>query len=401
MKNEQIAVIALIIIIAGALTVFFISTNQDDIFGNLFPTGEKQEVLETVIQEGDCVDINYIGRYATNNTVFDSSYEDYAEKTGGIPLNIYIPSDTQATAPETCVGYTSSFIPGLMDQLVGKELGETYVLDPIPPEDAYGEEISVGDIVHSIVFNQNIIQYTSFINQTLEVVEKTDTNMNLKWIDPPTEPFTLPSIIIFGSLDLTSTDPSYDDVLEMAPPFALWENATEIIETTDDYYLTKTTPTSTENLTDSITQIPLDLLGGSTLFVFPDATTVTYDETQITFHLDPEEGKVYSYTEQSMFGEVSIQLTINRVTDDLVNITVFMAEYNQSISYDLEREMSFNRTYEYPRIYDMDLDFLQQALPQFLMDLEREGFSISDLAGETLIFEITVEDITKPSQEDS
>ena len=401
MKNEQIAVIALIIIIAGALTVFFISTNQDDILGNLFPTGDKQEIIENVIQEGDCVDINYIGRYATNDSVFDTSYEDYAEKTGGIPLNIYVPSDTQTTPPETCLGYTSSFIPGLMDQLVGKELGETYVLDPIPPEDAYGEEITVGDTVNSVVFNQNIIHYTSFINQTLEVVEKSDTNMDLKWIDPPTEPFTLPSIIIFGSLDLTSMDPSYDDVLEMAPPFALWENATEIIETTDDYYLTKTTPTSTENLTDSITQIPLDLFGGATLFVFPDATTVTYDETLITFHLDPEEGKVYSYTEQSMFGEVSIELTINMVTEDLVNITVFMAEYNQSISYDLDREMSFNRTYEYPRVYDMDLDFLQQALPQFLMDLDREGYSISELAGETLVFEITVEDITKPTQEDS
>ena len=223
----------------------------------------------------------------------------------------------------------------------------------------------------------------------------------MKWINPPEQSFTMPSIIIFGSLDLTDPDPSYDDVLKMGPPFAIWENSTEIIETTDEYYVTKTTPTSTENLVDNITQIPLDLLGGETLFIFPDATSVTSNDTLITFHLDPEEGKVYSYTEQSMFGDINTELTVNSVTNDSVNISVFIVEYNQSQSYDINREISFNRTFDYPRIYDMDIDFIQQALPQFEMDLQREGYSLQKLAGETLIFEISVEDIIKPDQNDS
>jgi len=101
------------------------------------------------------------------------------------------------------------------------------------------------------------------------------------------------------------------------------------------------------------------------------------------------------------FGVINVELTVNTVTSDSVNISVFIVEYNQSQYYDINREMSFNKTFEYPRIYDMDIDFLQQALPQFEMDLQREGYSLQKLAGETLIFEITVENIIKPSQEES
>ncbi|OYT29719.1 hypothetical protein B6U98_01440 [Thermoplasmatales archaeon ex4572_165] len=399
MQNEKIAVIALIVIIAGALSIYLVANN--DVFENLFPPSGKDTGDANTIEDGDCVDLHYIGRYGSNDSVFDSSYESVDEKTGGNPLQIFIPSSTQTTPPEDYPEYSSAIIDGLMNQLVGLKLDETYVLDPISPEDAYGLSFDVGDTIDSIVFNQNIIHYTSFINQTLQVTQKTDNNIIMKWINPPEQKFSIPSIIIFGSLDLNDPDPSYDDVLKMGPPFAIWENSTEIIETTDENYVTITTPTSTENLVDNITQIPLDLMGGETLFIFPDATTVTYDDTLITFHLDPVEGKVYSYTEESMFGDINVELTVNTVTNDSVNISVFIVEYNQSQFYDINREMSFNRTFDYPRIYDMDIDFLQQALPQFEMDLQREGYSLSPLAGETLIFEVSVENIIKPSQEKS
>jgi len=399
MQNEKIAVIALIVIIAGALSIYLVANN--DVFENLFPPSGNNAGDANTIEKGDCIDIHYIGRYESNNTIFDSSYDSIEEKTGGNPLQIFIPPNTQITTSDEHPEYSSAIIDGLMNQLEGLKFEETYTLDPIPPEDAYGLSFDVGDTIDTIVFNQNIIQYTSFINQTLQVTEKTENNIKMKWINPPEQKFTIPSIVIFGSLDLNDQEPSYDDVLIMGPPFAIWENSTEIIETTDEKYITKTTPTSTENLVENITQIPLDLIGGETLFIFPDATTVTEDDTLITFHLDPVEGKVYSYSEESMFGVINVELTVNTVTSDSVNISVFIVEYNQSQYYDINREMSFNKTFEYPRIYDMDIDFLQQALPQFEMDLQREGYSLQKLAGETLIFEITVENIIKPSQEES
>ncbi len=66
MQKEKIALIALVIIVIGALSVFLIAVNTD-IFENLF----KEKLT---IAEDDCADVNYIGRFASNNTVFDSSY---------------------------------------------------------------------------------------------------------------------------------------------------------------------------------------------------------------------------------------------------------------------------------------------------------------------------------------
>ena len=42
---------------------------------NIYNTSTNE--TKNVIELGDCVDLNYIGRYASNDTVFDSSYLDY------------------------------------------------------------------------------------------------------------------------------------------------------------------------------------------------------------------------------------------------------------------------------------------------------------------------------------
>jgi FKBP-type peptidyl-prolyl cis-trans isomerase 2 len=404
MNNEKIAIIAVVIIIAGALSLFLVSSFGEDIFANLFDDDTKTNTGEdSIIEEGDCADVQYIGRYASNDTIFDTSYEDVAVDAGIYdasrpyePLNVFVNRDRSAQPPADYADYSSGLIDGLISRLIGAEEGKSYTFT-IPPEEAYGaNKLETGAVINTTVFNQNIFDPTNFINQSLQVNKKTDTRIELEWINPPQQ-FTLPNLIIFGSLDITDPNPAYEDAIEMCPPFAIWEDATEVIETKDTYYLTKTTPIKTENLTENITQVPLDLFGEETLFIIPDATSVTYDESIITFHLDPEEGKVYRYEEQTMFGPVNIELTVSSVTNDLVNISIYIVEYDQNQSYSVAREINFNRTFEYPRIYDMELDFLQQALPEFEMDLQREGYSIHHLAGETLVFEVTIESVYKTS----
>ncbi len=66
MQKEKIALIALVIIVVAALSVFLIAVNTN-IFENLF----KEKLI---LSEGDCADVNYIGRYTSNNTIFDTSY---------------------------------------------------------------------------------------------------------------------------------------------------------------------------------------------------------------------------------------------------------------------------------------------------------------------------------------
>lgn len=399
MQNEEIAIIALVVIIVGALSVYIVATNDGDIFENLF--GEKQQ--EGTIEIGDCIDVNYIGKYASNGTVFDSSYSDWKNKSGGTPLKVFVNLDTSEMPPAEYQGYSSGIIEGLMEGLIdsGLKEGEHSTIGPISPEKAYGEKFDEGDTVNTTTLNQNALYFNSTINQTLEVTSRNSTILYLKWIDSSNEKFTMPSLIIYGSFDMQNPNPDYDDIIKIAPPFAIWKNATEIIETTEDSFITKTTPTKTENLTDKIEQIPLDLISGESIFIFPDATTVAYNETNITFTSSPIEGKIYTYSEQTIYGVISYELTVNNVTADNVNISILIVEYNQTQYYDLKRTVSYSRTFEYPRVYDMGISFLQQALPQFSFDLQREGYSLNKLAGESLIFEVTIEKIYKTSQEES
>lgn len=142
MENEKIALIALIVIIAAALTAFLVSANMEDIFGNLFD--EPEEPADSTIQIGDCVDVNYIGRFADNGTVFDTAYEDvaldegiYNEARTYEPLQIFVDPNRNLTPPEGYSNYSATMIQGFIEGLIGMEEGETKTVT-IPPEKGYG-----------------------------------------------------------------------------------------------------------------------------------------------------------------------------------------------------------------------------------------------------------------------
>jgi FKBP-type peptidyl-prolyl cis-trans isomerase 2 len=141
MENEKIALIALVVIIAGALTAFLISGNIEDIMDNLF---SDQEQMDTIVEVGDCVDVNYIGRFADNQTVFDTSYEDVAKDEGVYnetmpykPLKIFVDPEGNLQVPEGYSNYSSQMVEGFLEGLVGMKEGETKTVT-IPPEKAYG-----------------------------------------------------------------------------------------------------------------------------------------------------------------------------------------------------------------------------------------------------------------------
>ena len=142
MENEKIALIALVIIIAGALTAVLVSANYEDIIDNLF--NEPEQSTDTVISLGDCADVNYIGRFADNDTVFDTSYEDVAIDEGIFdesrpyePLKIFVNPNGDLVKPDGYTNYSASMITGFLDGLVGMEEGKTKTVT-IPPEKGYG-----------------------------------------------------------------------------------------------------------------------------------------------------------------------------------------------------------------------------------------------------------------------
>ena len=155
MQREKLAAIGLAVIIIGALSTFLIAEHWDEIIENL--TGEQEEEKVNGIAIGDCVDVHYISRYASNGTVFDSSYDNIEDKTGGTPLNVFVSRNTTEYPPED---YASSYFSsplgagvdytfyalspiatkgGFIDSLIGMEEGEKKTTDFLPPEKAYGE----------------------------------------------------------------------------------------------------------------------------------------------------------------------------------------------------------------------------------------------------------------------
>jgi len=373
MQKEKIALIALVVIVVAALSVFLIAVNSD-IFENLF----KEKLT---ISEGDCADVNYIGRYTSNNTIFDTSYKYAQNKSGGTLLKIFVSNNTSATSPKP--GYTAGMIEGFREGLIGMKEGQTKTIGPIPPEKAYGaKKLTVGAIFTT--------QFTAFgMNQTVEVINYTSENLTLKWIDVENHSnFTMPQLVINN---LQSTNQT--EYITYLPPSYLWPNSTQILNITDNNVTVYTTPTKTTNLSTTIVQVQY---GEILMLIFPNATTATWNNTSITVTCSPMVGTNYTFQTQSYTGMVNVTITIINITDDKINVSAINDQSPEPQYQELYRTLTFNRTVILPRFYrnipTMYVSYLYEK------DIQNAGYSLDPLAGESLTFEVTIEKVYKTSQ---
>lgn len=374
MQTEKIALVTLVIIVVVSLTVF-LAAAYTNIFDDIF----KEQLS---ISEGDCADVHYIGRYTSNNTIFDSSYTDVENKTGGTPLKIFASFDKNLTSPKT--GYTSEMIEGFMEGLIGIQEGETKTLGPIPPEKAYGErKFTVGSIFTT--------QYLAFgLNQTVEVIEYTSENLTVKWIDmEDLGNFTMPQLLINNLNSVNETE-----MVIYPPPYYIWENATSIINITDTNVTVSTTPTKSTNLSDEVKDVRY---GEKQMLIFPGVTTATWDNSTITVECSPTVGENYTFQTEGYTGMINITVHINNITGDMINVTITNDLSPEPVYLDVYRILTFNRTFTLPRYYNniptMYVSYFYEE------DIQRAGYSLSPLAGESLTFEVTVEKVYKTSQE--
>lgn len=372
MQNEKIAVIALVVIIVGALSVFLAATYGEDILNNLF-----QE--EKTIELGDCADVNYIGTLV-DGTVFDSSYTYPDNKTGGTPLNIFVTMNKSEAPPTEYPQYSSDLIEGFMEGLVGLKAGETATIGPIPPEKAYGaNKLGIGD-----TFSTSNLAMV--MNQTVEVIELTDESISLKWIGmEDLGNFTMPQMII---KNLSSLD--QNEMVIYPPPYYLWENSSKIINIADETVEVKLTPTKGTNISETIQAVQYN---DKIIFILPDATTAVWNDTGITLTTSPEVGNNYTYSQDTGYDIINMTLTIESIVNDTINISIL---YDGEKSYQLSNKtLNFNRTYSMPRLYKDIPSMYQEYI--FGQDVEKAGYSMHELAGEELIFEVTIENVYKTS----
>ncbi len=333
-----------------------------------------------MIELGDSVDVHYIlyiYEGDNNKTFYESSYSDVENKTGGTPVSIYVSLDENAEPPS---GYVTG-ITGFVEGLLGLEQKQRRTIGPIPPEKAYGTKLEVGDIFWATGL-------AGGLNQTVEVLEYTDENLTLKWINlEDFGNFTMPLYIVN---DLRSTDP--EEVAIYPPVCYIWENSTQITTISDEEVTVFTTPTKSENLYEEFYPFTLGNRNG---VILPDATTAEWNETLITLTSDPAIGSQYEYPTYLGF---NLTYVVYDVTETHINMSY--EYYGQVFYMEFNRTISFNRSFTMPRIYrDIPSEYDTIQYQQLLLspDLDKQGLSIHELAGESLIFEVEIVEILKTS----
>lgn len=360
MKQEKLIAITAGILVAVLIAGVILVTNEelrDQIFNNIF---EETKTIET----GDCVDVHYIGWFS-NNTIFDTSYNDTDSKTGGTPLKMFASNDI-ISCPDDCF----PVISGLAEELVGLKEGETKTIGPIPPEEAYGNGPKVGDQI-SYTLAEEDFTITLTIN-------------NIEEDQPMPEEY----IYIFGdklTTVYTLKEESYK-VGHTETFYSAWPDATEITIVNDTTAVFYTTPPDDKMVNFTWYNDTL------VIYYWEDASSVTsIDEEQIVVTHSPDIGDTLSHTSSYS----TIVFTVVNITDGKIN-TSYVDSTGSISYYEFNRVDKIKRSQEYNLIKEMPQEGLEQFVSLLQQYFETElTFSLNPLAGKSLTFEVEIVKIYK------
>jgi len=303
---------------------------------------------EKIVGIGDCIEIEYVGRYASNNTVFDTNNETVAKEEGIYnknrtyePLKVYINPDDKKIPPKGYEGYRT-VIEGLKEGLIGMREGEEKIIGPIPPKKGYGMPVTV-----NTTFNTSLFTFGRF-EQEFKVTKVGKNYVVLRWEVEPGMKFTI---------------------------FPFWENGTSVLKVNDTRVWLITTPTQTENLT---------------IFMeWPNLTSVVYNETNITFIQNPKIGtnttNPFNSADQHFYKILNLTDKKIIVSYKDKNGTEHTTEWNRTVS--------IARIVNQTRIYNVSSMFY----PYLEDDISRYGLSFNKLAGETLYYDVKILKVHKLS----
>ena len=373
MKNEKIAAIALVIIIAGALSVYLGVTYGEDVFKNLF--GETKEIK--TIEEGDCVDVNYIGRYASNGTVFETSYSDLENKTGGTPLNIFVSFNMSEMPPVGYDTYTSLMIEGFMEGLIGLKENETKTIGPILPEKAYGVFPQIGDYIN--VSDLNTGEEINIV--IIDIIE--NATMPEEYIAMLGNGTTTLFVLKFETYKINDNITQYPS----------WENATVVTKINETKAWLYTTPS--EDKLENFTWIEFDSYIGEIPYWENASSVTTMNDTTIIVTHTPEINATLDMLLPDFSGYTTY--TVLNLTDDKINTSYLDSAGNMQYS-EFDRTVTIQRNETQNITYDYPLEALDQLFTIIKMYYDPDlVLSVSDLAGETLNYEVEIVEVYKTS----
>jgi hypothetical protein len=414
MQNEKIAAVALAIIIAGALSTYLYFNYKDSIF----PEEEKDEPVKPkpgneTIQIGDCIDIHYIGRYASNDTIFSTSYSNPENKSGGIPLNVFVNDNISIDPPANYSEYLSSPLTailsgsfedyfylttspigtknGFREEILALRKGvDNFITEPMAPLKAYGNSIGLNSVI-----NVTELSPEPLIYRVIGIQE--DAPMPDEIVEYYGE--------LFGNTTtlFTLREDMYEigDVIE--EKFISWANSTVISKLNDTTMWMYTSPPF--DIDEKFSWIDYDE-ETALQFTYPENSSqiTQINESTIIITHTPE---INSIIEEAIYYPLydffmnNQTYTVESLSDDKINVSFITDETTGNKSYtELNRKSIIQRNETRIITQETPGDLLEINL--LLLRLMDENFYLSyhPLSDETVYFEIEILDIYKTSQEE-
>ncbi len=375
-KKRNLALVIIVIVVASALaTVLLLQTDAqgksilDEILDNFFKE-------EDVIEYGDYADIHYIGRYANNNTIFDTSYDDADNKSGGEPLNFFVTLNSSESPDALYSDYSNSingeFIKGFIENLIGLKEGENFTTDDIPPEKAYGIKPSEGDIINLSDFGGGVVKIVR-INENAKTPPE--------WVQFGLDPNQTMTIY-------TLRDESHyiGEYVELNYPS--WENSSIVTKINETLIWMRINPPY--EIGEKFGWI--DIKGIEPITYPENSTSITnINDTTIVLNHSPSVNE--SIQVQEGFSIVSY--TVENLTDN--KIIAYIEESGNKSYKEFNRTTIIERNQTQEIIVDVPDLSLEQIFP-YVRELDPDFIlSLSPLADETVYFEIEIIDIYKAS----
>jgi len=379
--KTAIAVAVLTIIIIGALSIFFIATYYPDIFENLF---EEEQTIEF----GDFVEVHYIGRYVSNDTIFDSSYIDPENKTGGYPIRVFVTLNSSETPPDEYSSYSpligDDYVEGFIKGLIGFKTKQIGQIGPLGSEKAYGIKPKAGDII-----DLTEMAGTDYILKILEIKE--NVPMPAELIQYFGDENTTIYVLREESHYIGEVINIYSDALGTP----IWENASVVTKINETHLWHYTTPI--EGLYENITWVFTNLEEGNMINYPTNSTDVTsINKTSFTITHTPSINDTIQYFDNNY--PTGIDYVIENIIDDKI-ITYLddgSSEENKTI-----REFARSETIQRNRTQQITTSFPLEYLEMLFSFLRTSDsgiiFSLGPLADEKVYFEVEIVEVHKPS----
>ncbi|MFW6122521.1 MAG: FKBP-type peptidyl-prolyl cis-trans isomerase [Petrotogales bacterium] len=375
-----IAIALLVIIIVGTLAVFLTATYYPDIIENLFKEEESIEI-------GDLADVHYVGRYASNNTIFDTSYEDPENKTGGSPLQVFVTLNSSKTPPSEYNTYSNMvgdyFVKGFIEGLVGLKINQNATIDPLPPEEAYGVSPKIGDTI-----NFSAVTGTQYVLKIIDIQKNASMPAELVQF------FGNESTTIYVLREESHYIGEIIDTYTDAFGTPIWENATVVTKINETMLWKYTTPPKDKY--ENLSWVDTNLVKGFQI-IYPQNTskiTMINDTTIIVTHYLKLNDTIKFFNNTNPAG---VEYIIENITDEKIvtylngttgeNKTIRQFDRTTTI----QRNETQNITQAYPEPWlEYTLTYLRQTDNSIKL-------SLNPLADKTVYFEVKIVKIYKVS----